>query len=159
MLDSAVATSTVTITPLDDAPVAQPDAFTTDENAVLSGSVFPDNGSGADSDVDGPALQVGAVNGSAADVGMQITLASGALLTVNADGTFNYDPNGAFDDLPDRGLGRVQHHRHRQLHLHAGGRQHGDGHASPSPASIRTATSCSARRASTRSTAASAPTR
>ncbi|MCG8510817.1 MAG: pectinesterase family protein, partial [Rhodospirillales bacterium] len=38
-------------------------------------------------------------NGVTADVGVQITLASGALLTLNADGTFDYDPNGQFDNL------------------------------------------------------------
>ncbi|RZJ43525.1 MAG: hypothetical protein EON86_05055, partial [Brevundimonas sp.] len=43
---------------------------------------------------------VAAVNGSAAAVGTQITLPSGALLTLNANGTFAYDQNGAFDDLP-----------------------------------------------------------
>jgi Ca2+-binding RTX toxin-like protein len=34
-----------------------------------------------------------------------VTLASGALLTLNADGTFSYDPNGKFDDLPAVGSG------------------------------------------------------
>jgi len=100
LLSSAVATSTVTITPLDDAAVAQPDALTTDEATILSDSVFPDNGSGADSDVDGPALEVAAVNGSTTDVGNLIVLASGAELTLRADGTFDYDPNGQFDTLP-----------------------------------------------------------
>ena len=39
--DSAVATSTVTITPIDDAPVAQPDAFTIDEaTAIVAGNLF-----------------------------------------------------------------------------------------------------------------------
>ena len=46
-----------------------------------------------------------AVNGVAAGVGSQITLASGALLTVNADGTFSYDPNHAFDYLAAPGSG------------------------------------------------------
>src|SRR5262249_10746222 len=35
----------------------------------------------------------------------QFTLPSGALLTVNADGTFSYDPNHVFDYLPDAGSG------------------------------------------------------
>ena len=39
------------------------------------------------------------MNGQAASVGSQITLGSGALLTLNADGTFAYDPNGQFDGL------------------------------------------------------------
>ena len=34
-----------------------------------------------------------------ADVGTEITLNPGALLTVNNDGTFDYDPNGKFESL------------------------------------------------------------
>ena len=52
-----------------------------------------------DSDVEGDSLSVLEVNGQAADVGNQITLASGALLTLNADGSFDYDPNGQFENL------------------------------------------------------------
>ncbi len=95
----ATAVKTITVNPVDDAPVAQPDAVTTAENAVGTGDVFASNGSGVDADVDGPALSVSAVNGVGANVGTQITLASGALLTLNADGTYSYDPNGAFDYL------------------------------------------------------------
>ena len=36
---------------------------------------------------------------------MQITLASGAKLTLNADGTFTYKPNNAFDATPTPGSG------------------------------------------------------
>ena len=43
---------------------------------------------------------VGLVNGVAFSDGVPITLASGALLTMNADGTFDYDPNGQFNALP-----------------------------------------------------------
>jgi len=52
-----------------------------------------------DSDPDGDPLVVSAVNGVAAAVGNEITLASGALLTVNADGTFRYDPSSRIEDL------------------------------------------------------------
>ena len=68
---------------------------------VLTGNVLADNGNGADDDADGDSLQVTSVNGSLSDVGTQITLSSGALLTLNADGSFDYDPNGGFDDLLD----------------------------------------------------------
>src|SRR4029079_16396721 len=61
-------------------------------------------GSGADSDVDST-LAVTVVNGSAVSVGSEITLASGAHLTLNADGTFSYDPNHVFDKLPAAGSG------------------------------------------------------
>jgi len=38
-------------------------------------------------------------------VGTQLTLLSGALLTLNADGTLSYDPNHRFDYLPTLGSG------------------------------------------------------
>jgi len=52
-----------------------------------------------DLDVDGDVLRVTAVNGNSANVGDQITLASGALLTVRSDGSFAYHTNGRFDHL------------------------------------------------------------
>ena len=53
-----------------------------------------------DTDVEGTAgLYVYAVNGVQANVGSTITLASGARLTVNADGSTSYDTNGAFEYL------------------------------------------------------------
>jgi VCBS repeat-containing protein len=103
--NSPVATATIAINAIDDGGDAQPDAGNTDEGNVVSGNVFADNGSGADSDPDGPPLAVSAVNGSGANVGVQITLASGALLTLNANGTFTYNPNGAFDTTPTAGSG------------------------------------------------------
>jgi Ca2+-binding RTX toxin-like protein len=98
--NSAPATMTMTIFASDDPAVAKNDAVATNEATALAGNVFANNGSGADSDVDGPALSVSAVNGNAGVVGTQITLASGAHLTLNANGTFNYDPNHAFDATP-----------------------------------------------------------
>ena len=99
--------STVAVTAVDDPAVAHNDAFgTLETTAIGSGlSLFADNGSGADSDPDGPALQIGAVNGLSANVGDQIALSSGALLTVHADGSFAYDPNHAFDYLAGPGSG------------------------------------------------------
>ena len=61
--------------------------------------LFADNGNGVDVDIDGDTFDVIGVNGAPLIVGQPITLPSGALLTVNADGTFTYDPNGAFDSL------------------------------------------------------------
>ncbi|MCB1491773.1 MAG: tandem-95 repeat protein, partial [Rhodobiaceae bacterium] len=80
-------------------PVAQDDSITTDEDTAVSGNVLADNGNGADSDADSDPLTVTAVNGNAGDVGSQVALASGALLTVNGNGTFDYDPNGQFESL------------------------------------------------------------
>ena len=97
------ATVTITINGVNDAPVAIDDSLTTDEQSAIAGDVFADNkGAGADSDIDvGDMLTVTAVNGEAGDVGSQITLGSGALLTLNSDGTFSYDLNEAFDNLDD----------------------------------------------------------
>jgi VCBS repeat-containing protein len=92
---------TITIHGQDDAPTPQPDAVTTNEATMLNGNVITANGSGPDSDPDsGGAVTVSAVNGSTLAVGTQITLATGAKLTLNADGTFLYDPNHAFDATP-----------------------------------------------------------
>jgi hypothetical protein len=66
---------------------------------TVQSNVLADNGNGPDSDPDGDPLTVTAVNGSAAGVGTQITLPSGALLTLSANGNFSYDPNGQFGDL------------------------------------------------------------
>ena len=82
----------VNVTPQGD---VHDDAFVIDENTALAGSVLDDNGFGSDD----PAI-ITAINGVAASVGVAILLPSGALLTLNADGTFAYDPNGAFDRLP-----------------------------------------------------------
>ncbi|HYI47410.1 MAG TPA: Ig-like domain-containing protein [Allosphingosinicella sp.] len=105
-ISSAVATTTVNVTAVDDAAVAQGDAFTiTESGTIVGGNLFADNGSGVDGDPDGPPLAISAVNGSAGNVNTQIALASGALLTVNSNGTFNYDPNGAFLRTPTAGSG------------------------------------------------------
>lgn len=94
------ATVTITISGANDCPVAQDDGNATDEDSVLNGNLKSDNGSGADSDADtSDTTTVTEVNGSSGNVGGPITLASGALLTVNANGTFSYDPNGQFEGL------------------------------------------------------------
>ena len=88
-----------------DASTAAADAFAANEGVTVTGNVLVDNGAGADTDPDHGGPRVVEVNGAPASVGTQITLASGALLTVNADGTFTYDQNGAFSDLSAPGSG------------------------------------------------------
>ncbi len=73
------------------------DTGLTNENVVLNV-----NAAGIlanDFDPDGDPLTVAAVNGQITAVGQQITLSSGALLTVNANGSYSYDPNGKFNGL------------------------------------------------------------
>ena len=98
--DPAANAFALNVAAVNDAPVAQDDVFAIDEAALLTGSVFADSGAGADADADGPAPSVSAVNGSSANVGRQILLVSGALLTLNADGSFSYDTNHTFDRTP-----------------------------------------------------------
>lgn len=92
------ATVTVTIQGENEMPVAADDTFATNEDTAIFGNVLLDNGNGADTDADDPNLTVTRVDG-AERIGMAIALDSGAHLLVNADGSFEYDPAGIFDDL------------------------------------------------------------
>ncbi|WP_232225067.1 Ig-like domain-containing protein [Dactylococcopsis salina] len=78
------------------APVAEDDTASTGSNTALNQNVLSN-----DSDAEGDSLTVSAVNGEESNVGSELTLASGALLTLNADGSFEYDPNNAFDNLAE----------------------------------------------------------
>ena len=71
----------IKVTPANDAPVAADDAISGDEDTVIVGDVLADNGSGADSDVDGDTLTVSAT--------LVTNVVNGAL-TLNTDGTFTY---------------------------------------------------------------------
>ncbi|MFW9262673.1 beta strand repeat-containing protein [Nostoc sp. CALU 546] len=77
------------------APTATNDSVTTNEDTAVNGNVLTN-----DTDPDtGDILTVSAVNGNTADINNQITLLSGALLTLNSNGTFAYNPNGQFESL------------------------------------------------------------
>ena len=90
------ATVSVTITGATDnvAPVGNNDSASVAEDGTVNGSVL-----GNDTDGNGDSLSVTAVNG--ASPGGTITLASGARVTMQSNGTYSYDPNGAFDALSD----------------------------------------------------------
>ena len=83
----------------------QDDAFAGGEAGIVAGNVFADNGAGFDLMPFGNSFTVGLVNGAATAIGKTIILASGALLTMNADGTFTYNPNDAFNHLWAPGSG------------------------------------------------------
>ncbi|MDZ8106820.1 MAG: Ig-like domain-containing protein [Nostoc sp. DedQUE12a] len=80
-------------------PIAVADTATTIEDTTVNISVLAN-----DSDPDNDPLTVTNVNGNAVTVGTPITLSSGALLTLNADGTFTYNPNAQFESL---GVGEI----------------------------------------------------
>ncbi|MFN6472326.1 MAG: beta strand repeat-containing protein [Nostoc sp. SerVER01] len=76
-------------------PTATDDSVTTNEDNAVNGNVLTNDTASLDTGV----LTVSAVNGNAANVGNQIALTSGALLTLNSDGSYNYNPNGQFEFL------------------------------------------------------------
>ena len=81
--DSSAVTVTITVNPVNDAPVGADDAKTTDEDTAASVDVL-DN----DTDVDGNALVVSAVD------------TTGTTGTVTNNGTdVTYDPNGQYESL------------------------------------------------------------
>jgi VCBS repeat-containing protein len=75
-------TVSITITPVNDAPVANDDSASGNEDSVISGSVLTN-----DTDVEGSALTATLVSGPA----------NGSLV-LNADGSFTYTPNANFND-------------------------------------------------------------
>ena len=88
------------MTGANDAPTAVADTLMIDAGSVLRlpGPSLMTN----DRDPDSHDVRtIIAINGVAANVGRTITLASGALLTVEADGRLTYDPNGRFAGLTD----------------------------------------------------------
>lgn len=81
------------------APIARDDAATTGENTDINGSVFANNGNGADSDPDGDAFVVSAVNGNAGGVGASVTGSGGGRFIIGADGSYSFVPGTDFDNL------------------------------------------------------------
>ncbi|MDP6722639.1 MAG: Ig-like domain-containing protein, partial [Pirellulaceae bacterium] len=93
---TATATAAITVTDLNDAPVANDDNYTTSEDATLtvSGLGVRQN----DTDVDIPAQTLSVVEAQTTPiVGATLTVASdlGAVVVVNANGTFTYDPTSS----------------------------------------------------------------
>ena len=80
------ATVNLTINPVNDAPDAVDDAFTTDEDTAVNGNLFADNGSGVDVDPDGDTFTI---TGN--------TDPTNGAVVVNADGSFTYTPNANFN--------------------------------------------------------------
>jgi len=78
-------------------PSAVNDYFNTDKNTPRVETAPGVLGNDADPNRD--MLTVTALNGSGAGVGSHVPLPSGALLTLNSDGSFVYDPNGQFNSL------------------------------------------------------------
>jgi hypothetical protein len=78
------------------APVANNDGYNTNEDTTLIAAAAGVLGN--DTDANSDSLTVSSVNGNAANVGTQIATTNG-LVTVNADGSFSYIPDGDFSGL------------------------------------------------------------
>ncbi|MGL5078869.1 MAG: Ig-like domain-containing protein, partial [Waterburya sp.] len=87
---------TINISGAADTPIAVDDEPITDEDTSTTISVLSN-----DTDPNNDKLTVTKVNGNAANVGQAVTLNSGALLTLNNDGTVTYNPNKRFESLND----------------------------------------------------------
>jgi len=81
---SGPATVTITVVPVNDAPVANPDSYTTNEDTALT--VAAPGVLANDTDVDGNALTAALVTGPASGT-----------LTLNTNGAFTYTPNANFN--------------------------------------------------------------
>ena len=81
------------------APTATDDSSTTSAASAVAGASVLGNDTDAQVTLGLETLTVSKVQGAAANVGQAVTLASGAIVTMNADGTYSYNPNGAFNAL------------------------------------------------------------
>ena len=98
--NTAVQTITVNVVDQNDDPVAQGDTDTVDEEGILN--VDAANGVLAnDTDEDDDSLSVTEVTDGTATVvaGTAIDAVDGGIFTINADGSYTFNPNGDFNDL------------------------------------------------------------
>ncbi|MBI2574384.1 tandem-95 repeat protein, partial [Candidatus Woesearchaeota archaeon] len=84
-LDSVAATVSITVNAVNDAPVAVPESYTVNEDAVLSVNIALGLLAN-DTDVEGSAL-----------IAAKVANPSSGSATVNADGSFTYTPNANFN--------------------------------------------------------------
>lgn len=99
----------VTDTLANESPSAQPDTITTDEDTTGTYNLIrgnPANNNGRDTDPEGDALTVTKFNIGGTEYTLdaqttnrQVTMPSGALLTVYRNGDVSYNPNGRFESL------------------------------------------------------------
>lgn len=93
---AAASSVEIEVSGLNDAPEAVGDAIPANEDQPATPFNVLDN----DTDIDdNDTLSVVTVNGEATNVGATISLSLGGLLTVGADGSVSFDPNGAYEAL------------------------------------------------------------
>lgn len=91
---SASSTVNLTVNPVNDAPVANADSVTVNEDTSVNFDVRAN-----DTDIDGGSRTVTHINGSAISTGGQVILSDGGRVVLNSNGTLTYTPaanaNGA----------------------------------------------------------------
>ena len=92
--EQSTATVTITVNSVNDVPVAVDDVNSTDEDTVVLGNVLTN-----DTDLDDDELTVVELNGSNSILGTDIIMSGGGILRLNADGFYEFDPNGEYDYL------------------------------------------------------------
>lgn len=103
----AASSQDFSLTVTNPAPVAQADTGATDSQTTTSGNVITTaDTTQADSDPDGDMLHVSQVGGDPTHVGQSVAGDNGGKFTINADGSYSFDPNGEFSDL-SRGQSRT----------------------------------------------------
>ena len=83
---TSTASVNLTVDSVNDAPIAQDDAFFGGQDLNISGNLLVDNGNGADSDIDSGILSV---------VAETITTLNGSVV-ISANGDFTYTPNAGY---------------------------------------------------------------
>jgi len=110
LLDSAPAVATVTVNPLNDAPVAVDDTGITDDNTALTVAVADGIVADNDTDLNGDTLTVTRVASGTDEtvlapltdgdgVAATVTGDNGGTFTIAADGSYTFDPGTDFDAL------------------------------------------------------------
>ena len=92
---SGASTATITVVPVNDGPTAAADTGASLENGTGAGDVLANDSDPEAADT----LTVTAVNGAGGSVAAATAGSAGGLFTVNGDGTYSFDPNGAFESL------------------------------------------------------------
>ncbi len=88
--------ATINVTAVNDSPVLSDDAESVNQDTVVTINLL-----GNDVDPDNDLLTITHINGVAVNPGDTVSLSSGATVTLLADGSVNYDPNGSFSALED----------------------------------------------------------
>ncbi|WP_419206042.1 retention module-containing protein [Photobacterium leiognathi] len=93
---SATSTVTIHVTPVNDAPIANPDSFTTDEDTPITVDLIKN-----DHDIDGDKLTVKEINGTSLTGGEQTVVVDNGKIVIAHDGDMTFVPNKDYNGTVD----------------------------------------------------------